>query len=320
MPIESENGAPPSDPKQTGFSGLVIIAVLVVVACVVYVEEMHRLIPLPADRANFGDMFGALNTVFSGLALAGVIYAIFLQRNELALQRAELALTRDEMKQSVAAQQGAEDALKRQVGALHAQAIALYRPYITVTARLTRTDVEKIILTISNAGKTSARNVHLSIDQDFFQRNYQEEWANIRTSQAFTQPIETFPPGFELTFELIRTPSLHIDEELLERTPLVFRLTARYEHLAGELAEQIDETTVVDLRLFRFTAINRDPVERATRATAEELKRLTDAVKEHKNELVRALVPPVDDEDNEDDEPETGSQQVATEQSEQPSP
>ena len=50
------------------------------------------------DRGTFGDMFGAVNALFSGLAFAGVIYAIFLQRNELSLQRTELELTRGELK------------------------------------------------------------------------------------------------------------------------------------------------------------------------------------------------------------------------------
>ena len=36
-------------------------------------------------------MFGAVNALFSGLAFAGVVYAIFLQRMDLALQRKELA-------------------------------------------------------------------------------------------------------------------------------------------------------------------------------------------------------------------------------------
>ncbi len=48
----------------------------------------------PADRGAFGDMFGAVNALFSGLALAGVIYTIFLQSKELALQRDELKQTR----------------------------------------------------------------------------------------------------------------------------------------------------------------------------------------------------------------------------------
>lgn len=46
------------------------------------------------NRGTFGDMFGAANALFSGLAFAGVIIAIMLQRKELSLQREELELTR----------------------------------------------------------------------------------------------------------------------------------------------------------------------------------------------------------------------------------
>ncbi len=49
------------------------------------------------DRGTFGDMFGAINALFSGLAFAGVIFAILLQRKELSLQRKELELTRNEL-------------------------------------------------------------------------------------------------------------------------------------------------------------------------------------------------------------------------------
>lgn len=45
-----------------------------------------------------GDAFGAINSLFSGLAFAGLIYAIFLQRDELKLQREELKDTREELK------------------------------------------------------------------------------------------------------------------------------------------------------------------------------------------------------------------------------
>lgn len=45
-------------------------------------------------RGTFGDMFGAINALFSGLAFASLIYAILLQREELRLQRTELADTR----------------------------------------------------------------------------------------------------------------------------------------------------------------------------------------------------------------------------------
>jgi hypothetical protein len=48
------------------------------------------------DRGTFGDMFGAVNALFSGLAFAGIVITILLQRQELELQRKELTLTRQE--------------------------------------------------------------------------------------------------------------------------------------------------------------------------------------------------------------------------------
>lgn len=49
-----------------------------------------------ANRASFGDKFGFTNSLFSALALAGIIYSILLQQKELNLQRQELSATRDE--------------------------------------------------------------------------------------------------------------------------------------------------------------------------------------------------------------------------------
>ncbi|SMO68082.1 hypothetical protein [Gracilimonas mengyeensis] len=66
-------------------------------------------------RGVFGEMFGAVNTLFAGLAFAGVIYAILLQRKELALQRAELQLTREELRKSAEAQQKSSELLEHQV-------------------------------------------------------------------------------------------------------------------------------------------------------------------------------------------------------------
>ncbi|GAB6906013.1 hypothetical protein DESC_820035 [Desulfosarcina cetonica] len=56
-------------------------------------------------RGIFGDMFGAINSLFAGLALGGIIYTIMLQRKELELQRHELELSRSEMKRSADAQE-----------------------------------------------------------------------------------------------------------------------------------------------------------------------------------------------------------------------
>lgn len=42
------------------------------------------------ERGTFGDMFGAINALFSGLAFGGVVYAILLQRKDLELQKNEI--------------------------------------------------------------------------------------------------------------------------------------------------------------------------------------------------------------------------------------
>ena len=70
--------------------------------------------PKLSDRALFGDSFGAINSLFSGLAFAGIIYTILLQRKELALQRQELKGTRLELERSATAQEKSERQQRRQ--------------------------------------------------------------------------------------------------------------------------------------------------------------------------------------------------------------
>lgn len=50
----------------------------------------------PTERGTIGDMFGSINALFSGLALAGIILTIYLQRKELKFQGEELKETRKE--------------------------------------------------------------------------------------------------------------------------------------------------------------------------------------------------------------------------------
>ena len=67
-----------------------------------------------SERAAFGDMFGAVNALFAGLAFLGVVYAILLQKEELSLQRAELKMTRDELRRTATAQEESTAALTNQ--------------------------------------------------------------------------------------------------------------------------------------------------------------------------------------------------------------
>ncbi len=67
-----------------------------------------------SNRGTFWDMFWAVNSLFSWLALAWIIYTIFLQRKELSLQRKELELNRQELSRSAKAQENSEKELRRQ--------------------------------------------------------------------------------------------------------------------------------------------------------------------------------------------------------------
>lgn len=49
-----------------------------------------------AEASAIGSLFGATSALFTGLAFAGLIFTILLQKNELTLQRQELSETRQE--------------------------------------------------------------------------------------------------------------------------------------------------------------------------------------------------------------------------------
>jgi uncharacterized membrane protein YedE/YeeE len=99
---------------------LIFILLLILVG---YFLSVRFFYPELSDRGFFGDMFGGISAVFSGLAFIGIIYTIVLQREELQLQRKELELTRKELKRSAQAQEKSERALSKQAESLKQTAI-----------------------------------------------------------------------------------------------------------------------------------------------------------------------------------------------------
>jgi hypothetical protein len=93
-----------------------IISVTIVIALWVatpfVVEMLHSNL---VDRGQFGDLYGSINALFSGLAFAGVIIAILLQRQELQLQREELAANRIELARSADAQEQTQRAMQETI-------------------------------------------------------------------------------------------------------------------------------------------------------------------------------------------------------------
>ncbi|HMJ08526.1 MAG TPA: hypothetical protein VK468_05950 [Pyrinomonadaceae bacterium] len=113
------------------------------------------------DASRFGEMFGAINALFSGLALAGIVFAILLQRKELQLQREELKSTREELKRAAEAQERSEKAFADQATslALTAKLNALsLRPVLEPNIWVSR---DQTRIQLKNLGRTSAYGIEI---------------------------------------------------------------------------------------------------------------------------------------------------------------
>jgi hypothetical protein len=115
--------------------GILIVAVLTVV--ILWFLNWILLLKFggnDAEKGQFGDMFGSVNALFSGLAFAFLIYTIWLQREELKLQREELKLQRKAVELQV-------DELKRQADelvktvVLQTETLNLQKQHIEISER-----------------------------------------------------------------------------------------------------------------------------------------------------------------------------------------
>lgn len=75
---------------------------------------INKFIDEPTNQGTFGDMFGAVNALFSGLAFAGLIVTLLYQKEELKLQREELKETRNELNAQKLEFQEQNKTMKRQ--------------------------------------------------------------------------------------------------------------------------------------------------------------------------------------------------------------
>jgi Putative phage abortive infection protein len=81
---------------KTLFVSTAAVIIIVWAASGYFIHNYLDLILKDAQPGTFGDMFGAVNALFSGLAFACLIFATLMQRQELSLQREELKLAREE--------------------------------------------------------------------------------------------------------------------------------------------------------------------------------------------------------------------------------
>jgi hypothetical protein len=67
------------------------IVVAILILLIFWISNLFYGLHLDENqRGTFGDMFGAVNAIFSGMAFVGVIYAITMQRREIEIARQDI--------------------------------------------------------------------------------------------------------------------------------------------------------------------------------------------------------------------------------------
>ncbi len=79
---------------------LLVLFVLIVAVVAIWVWLPEKLAPhltSPQDRGVFGDSYGAVTSLFTGLGFAGLVFTILLQQREIKLQRDDFTAQLKEM-------------------------------------------------------------------------------------------------------------------------------------------------------------------------------------------------------------------------------
>ncbi|MCE5181209.1 MAG: hypothetical protein LLG15_05350 [Betaproteobacteria bacterium] len=129
-----------------------VIAIWIVAAVTVWLT-----LPDWASRGQFGDLFGSVNALFSGLAFAGLYSALRLQQEQLALQRTELVLQREELKLQREEMAASRAELANQVAAQK----ALFRASVAqIAVAATQAKIEAVKME-SERYQPQARDYHI---------------------------------------------------------------------------------------------------------------------------------------------------------------
>ena len=156
------------------------------------------------------------------------------------------------------------------VAAMERQNWESSRAFIVV-APFVRPHTPFLYLRVSNNGRSSALNLQLLIDQDFFQfAETHKPNHNLRNKTAFSQVIDAFHPGQELIFALAQGWNIG-DKAGSEACPAKFSVAASYDCLG----QRVNESNPIDLTVYLGSEGERDPL-------VEELERVRKAIENHR--------------------------------------
>ncbi len=142
------------------------------------------------------------------------------------------------------------------VRAMREERLATMRPYVTIGPR-TVPGSYQVFLRIENTGRTAAQNVRLSLDRPFQRFGEAGEENNLQRLAAFTERLDSLPPGMTLTFTLAMATQLFGPAQApADAIPRQFRVRVEYSWPDGNA----DETSFVDLRPYAMTTVEQNQV------------------------------------------------------------
>lgn len=143
---------------------------------------------------------------------------------------------------------------KRVVEVMQEQNEAISRPYVTVSPKL-ETDNQIFYLTIRNAGRSSARNLRLSIDRSFYKFGENNPDSDLATYPAFTNLIDAFEPDSEMTFSLAEGFVIFAQDADESVLPKKFTIIAEYDY---GLDRSVKESHTIDLHPYLRANVPQD--------------------------------------------------------------
>ncbi|MDE1461627.1 putative phage abortive infection protein [Spartinivicinus poritis] len=166
------------------------LAVIIFIAWLGYWGLVELFTESNDTAGQYGDQFGAINALFSGLAFSGVIFTILLQRTELKLQRTELKLQRKELETTREELAGQKEQMEKQnrlaeIQVFESKLFGLLKFYNDAVSTLVyyAGSENNIVIT--------GRTCFYKLYKDFFD-NWDVEWE--RTKKEVTLRYRGFPP------------------------------------------------------------------------------------------------------------------------------
>lgn len=240
------------------------------------------------ERSAFGDMFGAVNALFSALAFAGLIIAIYLQTQELSLQRTELKETKGELRRTAEAQEKSEKALsesvalsKEMIVEMRAARLQEIAPHVIVFVDMPYGDDWVMYLVIKNTGRTIAKDIKIKFDPPLMTGMGE----NVREFDIYLlrEGISSLAPGQE-----IRTPLDVFSSYDRDKLPTVYKVSVSYSD--GLRPEREETNHVIDLSMFDDLSVLQKKGEQDLINAMEELARSTSEVRRHTGDIAGLLL------------------------------